>query len=104
MTRGPEAPRGARKRTQKTLNYEAEQQSRWFQRAVELNLAPLAAVAHDVIVRGVATNPALLRAARYADAHRGGKIGRIAFANRWGVLVAPVPRGANANALAPVAV
>lgn len=68
MTRGPEAPRGARKRTQKTLNYEAEQQSRWFQRAVELNLAPLAAVAHDVIVRGVATNPALLRAARYADA------------------------------------
>ena len=46
MTRGPEAPRGARKRTQKTLNYEAEQQSRWFQRAVELNLAPLAAVAH----------------------------------------------------------
>ena len=68
MTRGPEAPRGARKRTQKTLNYEAEQQSRWFQRAVELKLAPLAAVAHDVIVRGVATNPALLRAARYADA------------------------------------
>ena len=35
---------------------------------------------------------------------RGAQIERIAFANRWPVLVAPVPRGANANALAPVAV
>ena len=35
---------------------------------------------------------------------RGGQMRRIAFANRWPVLVAPVPRGANANALAPVAV
>ena len=35
---------------------------------------------------------------------RGAQIKRIAFANRWPVLVAPAPRGANTNALAPVAV
>ena len=39
-----------------------------------------------------------------APSRRGGQIGQIAFANRWPVLVAPVPRGDNANALAPVAV
>ena len=68
MNRGPEAPRGARQRPQKTLNYETQQQSRWFLRGIELNLLPSAALTHDVIVRGVKTSLAMLRAVRTADA------------------------------------
>ena len=68
--------------------------------------AMLAAATRRILAALRGTSAAASHGGGEGEPHRprGGQMRRIAFANRWPVLVAPVPRGANANALAPVAV